>query len=199
MSLRPPMRPSVLRATLVVSIITTADIARAKDPAAECPCLWHRLHREETPPPGEPRFIPHTDERAGSPRALARHVEPSVTPGGIGYYVGGGVALGHGLSRRRDLGTWGWDETGGHRFRRRVILGWSQGRKYQGGTVLTASMGTYRRTSSTVPPARSTAWAGTKGATRTNRAGLGSRTLGLPGDLVVLPRNRGTIWVERVL
>ncbi len=145
MSRRPPMRPSVLRATLVVSIIAAADIARAQDPAAECPCLWHRLHREGTPPPGKPRFIPHTDERAGYPRALARHIEPSVTPGGIGYYVGGGVALGHGHSRRRDQGTWGWDETGGHRFRRRVILGWSQGRKYQGGT------GAYR-TDGHVPP-----------------------------------------------
>ena len=33
-----------------------------------------------------------------------------------------------------DDGTWGWDETGCHLFRRRVILGWSHGRKYQGGT-----------------------------------------------------------------
>ena len=128
------MRPSLLQATLVVSILAADCVARAQTPASECPCLWHRLHREGTPTSGKPRFIPHTDERAGYPRAVARHTEPSVTPGGIGYYVGGGVALGHGQSRRRDLGTWGWDETGGQHFRRRVILGWSQGRKYQGGT-----------------------------------------------------------------
>jgi hypothetical protein len=42
--------------------------------------------------------------------------------------------LGRGVGRRRDDGTWGWDETGSQHFRRRTILGWSGGRKYQGGT-----------------------------------------------------------------
>ena len=48
--------------------------------------------------------------------------------------MGGGVPLGHGQGRQREDGTWGWDETGGQHFRRRIILGWSGGRKYQGGT-----------------------------------------------------------------
>jgi hypothetical protein len=139
------MRPFVSLGTLVVSIVTAGGVARAQDAAADCPCLWHRLHREGTPPPGKPRFIPHTNERAGDPRGLAKHLEPSATPGGIGYYVGGGLVRGHGLGRERDLGTWGWDETGGQRLRRRVILGWSRGRKYQGGT------GAYR-TDGHVPP-----------------------------------------------
>jgi len=139
------MRPSLLRAALAVSIVAAGGAAPAQDAAAQCPCLWHRLHRQGTPPPGKPRFLPHSDERAGYPRALARHIEPSVTSGGVGYYVGGGVALGRGESRRRDEGTWGWDETGGQRHRRRVILGWSQGRKYQGGT------GAYR-TDGRIPP-----------------------------------------------
>jgi len=93
-------------------------------------------HAEGTPSPGKPRFIPHTDERAGYPRALSGHSETSATSGGIGYHVGGGVPLGHGPGHGRypDEGTWGWDETGFHLFRRRVILGWSHGRKYQGGT-----------------------------------------------------------------
>jgi hypothetical protein len=145
MSRRPPVRLSLLRATLVVSILTRGGVALAQDAAAECPCLWHRLHREGTPPPGKPRNIPHTDERAGYPRALAKHNEPSATPGGIGYYVGGGLVRGHGAGRRRGDGTWGWDETGGTHFRHRVILGWSQGRKYQGG------IGEYR-TDGHVPP-----------------------------------------------
>jgi hypothetical protein len=80
------------------------------------------------------RWLPHTDERAGFPRTLSKHVEPGVTPGGIGYYVGGGVCYGRGQGRRRDDGTWGWDDTGCLHFRRRTILGWSQGRRYQGGT-----------------------------------------------------------------
>src|SRR5262249_50871290 len=100
-----------------------------------CPCWFHRHHREGTPPPGKPRCIPHTDERAGYPRLLAHHLQPSVTPGGIGYYVGGGgVCLGKGHPRHPEEGTWGWDETGFHRFQHRNILGWSHGRKYQGGT-----------------------------------------------------------------
>jgi hypothetical protein len=128
------MRLFSVQAIVVLSILAAGGDVRAQDPVSQCRCLWHRLYRQGTPPPGKPRFIPHTDERAGYPRALANHIEPSVTPGGIGYYVGGGVALGHGHSRQRDDGTWGWDETGGQRFRRRVILGWSHGRKYQGGT-----------------------------------------------------------------
>ena len=71
----------------------------------------------------------------------------AATPGGIGYYVGGGLLIGHGQGecRQRDEGTWGWDETGGSHFRRRVILGWSHGRKYQGGT------GAYRTDGPVVP------------------------------------------------
>jgi hypothetical protein len=105
--------------------------------------------------------IPHTDERAGYPRALAKHLAPSATPGGIGYYVGGGVAVGPGQGRRRDDGTWGWDETGGH-FRRRVVLGWSQGRKYQGGT------GAYRVDGPAMPDA---IYAGTTIANMLGRRG----------------------------
>jgi hypothetical protein len=128
------MRPSLVRATLVVSILAAGGVSRAQGPTAKCPRVWHRFHKEGTPPAGKPRFIPHTDQRAGHPRTLAKHIEPSTTPGGIGYYAGGGVALGRGHSRRRDEGTWGWDETGRERLRHRVVLRWSQGRKYQGGT-----------------------------------------------------------------
>ena len=103
---------------------------------AEHPHFLRHFHRkkEGTPPPGKPRLIPHTDERAVFPRSLSGHLESSRTAGGIGYYVGGGVPLGHGDGRRSSDGTWGWDETGSRHFRRRTILGWSQGRKYQGGT-----------------------------------------------------------------
>ena len=94
----------------------------------------HFRKKEGTPPPGKPRFILHTDERAGYPRSLSGHLEPSQTAGGIGYYVGGGVPCGRGEGRRPIDGTWGWDETGCRKFRPRVILGWSQGRRYQGGT-----------------------------------------------------------------
>jgi len=139
------MRPSLLRAALTVLVLAAGGLARAQDESPRRHWFSLNLHDEGTPPPGYPRFIPHTDERAGDPRALAGHIEPSTTPGGIGYYVGGGVALGHGEPRRRDQGTWGWDETGGRHLRRRIILGWSQGRKYQGGT------GAYRTDGPVVP------------------------------------------------
>jgi hypothetical protein len=116
-------------------VMISSAAARADDQSAPHH-FFHRFHqnKEGTPPPGKPRFIPHTDLRAGQPRALAGHLEESATCGGIGYYVGGGVKWGHGEGRIVHDGTWGWDETGCRRFRSRVILGWSGGRKYQGGT-----------------------------------------------------------------
>jgi hypothetical protein len=94
-------------------IITSASIARADDQATPHH-FFSRFHQNKagTPPPGKPRFIPHTDLRAGHPRDFAGHLEESATCGGIGYYVGGGVKWGHGEGRTVHDGTWGWDETG---------------------------------------------------------------------------------------
>jgi hypothetical protein len=144
-------RPS-FRAALVILVLSSGITARAEE-EPERFHLFARHHQKKygTPPPGPPRSIPHTDERAGDPRALRDHVTPSATLGGIGYYVGGGVPIGRGqfysdgASRWRDEGTWGWDETGGMHFRHRVILGWSHGRRYQGGT------GAYRTDGPVVP------------------------------------------------
>lgn len=129
------MRAYLQHVALVVLILGASGAARGDD-QGQRHHFFHRFHQknEGTPPPGKPRCIPHTDERAGFPRAFSGHLEPSTTPGGIGYYVGGGVPLGPGQGRRPDDGTWGWDETGSLHFRRRTILGWSAGRKYQGGT-----------------------------------------------------------------
>jgi hypothetical protein len=142
------MKPPRLQATVVILCLVSGIAAHAEDPPRRF-YLFARHHqkKEGTPPAGKPRCIPHTDERAGYPRALADHLAPSATPGGIGYYVGGGVPISHGPGepRRRDDGTWGWDETGGSHCRRRVILGWSHGRRYQGGT------GSYRTDGPVVP------------------------------------------------
>jgi hypothetical protein len=138
------MMPSLrwwLNALFLVVGLSVPGAARAQDSAApEHPTPVHH-HNRGTPPPGKPRAIPHSDDRAGFPRDFAHHLEPSATSGGIGYYVGGGVPLGNRQLRRRDEGTWGWDETGWHRHRRRTILGWSRGRKYQGGTGAYATDG----------------------------------------------------------
>jgi hypothetical protein len=145
------MRATLSRAILGGLVLACGVSARGEDPP-ERSHFFGRHHQKKlgTPPPGKPRCIPHSDERAGYPRALAGHLEPSTTPGGIGYYVGGGVPIGHahaydGACRRRDEGTWGWDETGGVHCRPRVILGWSHGRRYQGGT------GAYRTDGPVVP------------------------------------------------
>jgi hypothetical protein len=130
------MQNLLLVAAWMSLALATAGASRADDaqPQPHHHLQLHRHNDSGTPPPGKPRSIPHSDHRAGNPRYLAGHLEPSVTAGGIGSYVGGGVCLGAGDPRRRDEGTWGWDETGSHRFRRRGILGWSHGRRYQGGT-----------------------------------------------------------------
>jgi hypothetical protein len=146
------MRAFLLQAGLVVLALASGVAVRADDPPGRVHFFAHHHQKKEgTPPPDRPRFILNTDERAGYPRDLRGHLEPSMTPGGIGYYVGGGVPIGHrlayddGACRRRDEGTWGWDETGGVHCRRRVILGWSHGRRYQGGT------GSYRPDGPVVP------------------------------------------------
>lgn len=93
----------------------------------------HDLH-PAGPGPRPPRVIAHTPDRAGWPLLLGRRAQASRPPGGVGYYVGGGAALGHGEARRRVDGTWGWDETGGPYFRRRAELRWWHGRRPQGAT-----------------------------------------------------------------
>ncbi len=130
------MRSLPIRTFVVIMSLAAGECCLADDPAPRRLYFVLHPHFEGTPSPGKPRCIAHTDERAGDPRALSGHPETSATSGGIGYYVGGGVPLGHGPGHARflDEGTWGWDETGCHLFRRRVILGWSHGRKYQGGT-----------------------------------------------------------------
>jgi hypothetical protein len=135
------MRSPVLKVALAGLTLTLGGLVRAEDAATRCPCFFHRHFSEGTPPPGKARHIAHTDERAGYPRALSGHLVPSATRNGIGYCVGGGVAYGRGRGRGRDDGAWGWDETGYPRHRRRVILGWSQGRLYQGGTGAYATDG----------------------------------------------------------
>jgi hypothetical protein len=142
------MRLLFSRTTLVVLALSAGAMARAEEEATQCPCFFHQHFRQyykKKAAPGTPRCIPHTDERAGFPRELAAHVEPTNTPGGIGYYVGGGVSHARGYHRHWDQGVWGWDETGMVRHRPNVILGWSMGRKYQGGT------GAYRTDGPVVP------------------------------------------------
>jgi hypothetical protein len=83
-----------------------------------------------------------THSRAGCPLQVACYAVPSDTGQYIGYYVGGGSALG-GTHRYCDEGTWGWDYRG-CLLPRRVILYWSHWR-YQGGT------GAYRTEGPPVP------------------------------------------------
>ncbi len=73
----------------------------------------------------------HSHCRAGCPLQVACYARPSDTPQYIGYYVGGGSALG-GTHRDCDEGTWGWDYHGCF-LPHRVILYWNHWR-YQGGT-----------------------------------------------------------------
>jgi hypothetical protein len=128
------MRTLLLETFIVVISVSFGRLSLAQEQPPRHPHFVFHPHLEGTPLPGNPRCLLHTDERAGYPRALSGHLEPSATPGGIGYYVGGGTPFSHGQARRCDEGTWGWDETGCHIFRCRNILGWSHVHRYQGGT-----------------------------------------------------------------
>ena len=128
------MQTLLFRAFIIIINVGIVRVTFAQDQAPRRHYFVLHPHAQGTPSPGNPRCLPHTDERAGYPRDLSGHLEPSTTPGGIGYYVGGGVPLSHGECRQFGEGTWGWDETGCHVFGHRNILGWSHGRRYQGGT-----------------------------------------------------------------
>ena len=100
------------------------------DSGAEAGLFFH--HDEGTPPPGCPRVIEHTHERAGFPLAISPCARPGATPDYVGYYVGGGTGC-MGCTRRAEDGTWGRDYRGIW-LPRHVGLKWSHGRLYQGGT-----------------------------------------------------------------
>ena len=71
--------------------------------------------------------------RAGYPLEQSRLAHPSENPYQVGYYVGGGAATyRHSDGPLADEGTWGWDYQG-WLIKRRVILNWWHGRRYQGG------------------------------------------------------------------
>lgn len=111
-----------------------ASAAFAQEAQRYRPVLFLNPPHAGAPPAGRPRCIADTPCRAGFPHELACRLQPTETRGGLGYYVGGGTGYGHGEPRRRDEGTWGWDETGRRHLRLGMILGWSHGRRRQGGT-----------------------------------------------------------------
>ncbi len=65
------MRASVLRSVLAGLVLASGVTACAEDPPRRFH-LFARYHQKKqgTPPAGQPRCIPHTDDRAGDPRAL---------------------------------------------------------------------------------------------------------------------------------
>lgn len=107
----------------IIGLLLYTGLAAAGDGV----CLLH--------PPGPPKpgtawaARPRTACDAGYPFCLSKHAVPSDTGHYDGYRVGGGSAF-HGDGPCVDEGTWGWDYTGIGSI---VRLGWSHGRRYQGG------------------------------------------------------------------
>jgi hypothetical protein len=119
----------------------SASGALAQQVCSNC----HRLLSAEEPgtsAPGKPRSIPHTHERAGFPHRVSRHAAPSNSNAIVGYQVGGGSAF-HAEAPHLEDGTWGWDDTGRAHGFRRVILGWTRGRRHQGGAGAYATDGAH--------------------------------------------------------
>jgi len=126
------MHIPLFRSAVVILGVAAGVGARAQDQDLKHHFLFHRRPDEAAPPPGKPRNIPHTHERAGFPLCLRNRLEPSFTPSVRGNYVGGGAAHG-GEPRCWDEGTWGWDDTGCPWLPTRVRLLWTHGLRYQGG------------------------------------------------------------------
>lgn len=91
-----------------------------------------------TPPPSTtmtPIYSsPDAHERVGWPQQVRKWAIPSDTGSYVGYQVGGGGFF-HRCSDPPypNEGTWGWDYRG-RLLPRKIILGWSHGRLYQGGS-----------------------------------------------------------------
>lgn len=95
------------------------------------------------PAPKPPRI--EKDCRPSGPPPVACYARPTDTKQYIGYYVGGGCAMG-GRHRTADEGTWGWDYQGCLPFRK-IMLRWCC--KHQGG------LGAYATTGPNCPAASS--------------------------------------------
>jgi hypothetical protein len=82
----------------------------------------------------DPTHPPAPTEGHGSLLSRLLQPIPSDTGHYIGYFVGGGNGRPHKAEQRHeDEGTWGWDYQGWI-IKRRVVLGWWHGQKFQGGT-----------------------------------------------------------------
>jgi hypothetical protein len=131
------MSPRSLAVLAVVALCGEADAGgHARHGACCVPgvCVHEYQVRHDHPvdPARAARYrASHTPTRAGFPLCLSRHAEPSVTHRYGGYFVGGGSAHG-GDPRGCGEGTWGWDTSSC--LPCRVRLGWSHGRRVQGGT-----------------------------------------------------------------
>jgi hypothetical protein len=115
-------------ACFVLILVGLTGVACVREAEAE-----HFFHRHRKGPKlGHPRVFEHSFARAGFPNEISPHAKPTYTPDYVSYYVGGG-AHHSGEPRRVEEGTWGRDYRG-LLLPRHVWLGWSHGRKYQGGT-----------------------------------------------------------------
>ena len=152
-----------LGVALVVLDPARRSCRAGEDPPPGCPVCFHRHHREGTPPPGKPRCIPHTDERAGFPRAF-RAPRAERDAGRHRLLRRRGRPLRQGPARGREEGTWGWDETGGGTSVAARFWAGPRAASIRAAWVPIAPMGPSCPTSSMPPPpARSIAWAAEKG------------------------------------
>ena len=83
------MHIPLLRSAVVILGVAAGVGARDTRSGSAASLLPSSSSRRGAPPPGKPRNIPHTHERAGFPLCLRNHLEPSFTPSVRGNYVGG--------------------------------------------------------------------------------------------------------------
>jgi hypothetical protein len=102
--------------TVFCALVLSASDALVAADVQPCPtCQLNAQHR-----------------RAGFPQRVSPFAIPSNTSHYVWYYLGGGSLI---LDEPRfsNEGTFGWDYSG-IAFHKSVALGWTHGRRYQGGT-----------------------------------------------------------------
>ncbi len=90
---------------------------------------WHKhTHVKST------EATPHTMKQAGYPQDVSMIAMQSYNQHYNGGLIGGGKGGHGGHSPTLNEGTWGWDYNLFRPASSRIFLGWSHGRRYQGGS-----------------------------------------------------------------
>lgn len=131
--MQPTRKINTVLTMLILASVAVNGIKASEPGVAGRRTLYSKVWEWKNYRAGRPQYIEHNMHRAGHPDQISSWAALPRTSTVQGYWVGGGAGFGHSLSPMADEGTWGWDKTGSNLIPRRVRLGFTNGKLYQGG------------------------------------------------------------------